>query len=77
MLQVQLIGNLGADPEMRYMPDGQPMTSFSVACHNRKTRDETSFLYPDSGIYLYRRESGFMSKTEPYEDAVTFRRTLC
>ncbi len=39
MLQVQLIGNLGADPEMRYMPDGQPMTSFSVACHNRKTRD--------------------------------------
>lgn len=45
--------------------------------NNRKTRDETSFLYPDSGIYLYRRESGFMSKTEPYEDAVTFRRTLC
>ena len=39
MLQVQLIGNLGGDPEMRYMEDGQPLTSFSVACHNRKTKD--------------------------------------
>ena len=39
MLQVLLIGNLGGDPEMRYMEDGQPMTSFSVACHNRKTKD--------------------------------------
>ncbi len=26
-----LIGNLGKDPEMRYTPAGQPVTSFSVA----------------------------------------------
>jgi single-strand DNA-binding protein len=27
-----LVGNLGRDPEMRYTPSGQPVTSFSVAC---------------------------------------------
>jgi len=26
-----LIGRLGADPEMRYTPDGTPVTNFSVA----------------------------------------------
>ncbi len=26
-----LVGNLGRDPEMRYTPSGQPVTSFSVA----------------------------------------------
>jgi single-strand DNA-binding protein len=32
MLQkVQIIGNLGRDPEMRYTPSGQAVTNFSVA----------------------------------------------
>jgi len=26
-----IVGNLGKDPEMRYTPSGQPVTSFSVA----------------------------------------------
>src|SRR5713101_1900424 len=26
-----LIGNLGRDPEIRYLPSGQPVTSFSIA----------------------------------------------
>lgn len=26
-----IVGNLGRDPEMRYTPSGQPVTSFSVA----------------------------------------------
>ncbi len=26
------IGNLGRDPEMRYMPDGQAVCNFSIAC---------------------------------------------
>ena len=30
-----LTGNLGNDPEMRYMPDGQAVTNFSVACNRR------------------------------------------
>ena len=34
-------GNLGNDPEMRYMPDGQAVTNFSVAC-NRRWNDRVS-----------------------------------
>lgn len=34
---VILIGNLGRDPEMRYTPSGQPVTSFSVATNRRYT----------------------------------------
>ena len=30
-----IVGNLGKDPEMRYMPDGTPVTTLSVAT-NRK-----------------------------------------
>lgn len=33
--KVTIIGNLGSDPEMRYMPDGTPVTSFSVATNRR------------------------------------------
>jgi len=32
-----IVGNLGRDPEMRYTPDGQPVTSFSVAANRRWT----------------------------------------
>ena len=32
---VQLIGNLGADPEMRYTPSGTAVTSFSLAVNRR------------------------------------------
>lgn len=29
--KITIVGNLGGDPEMRYMPDGTAVTSFSVA----------------------------------------------
>lgn len=32
-----LVGNLGRDPEMRYTPSGQPVTSFSVATNRQYT----------------------------------------
>ncbi len=32
-----VIGNLGADPELRYMPSGKPVASFSV-CANEQYR---------------------------------------
>jgi len=35
--RVILIGNVGGDPEMRYTPDGKPVTSFSVATSRRYT----------------------------------------
>lgn len=30
-----IVGNLGSDPEMKYMPDGQAVTNLSVACNRR------------------------------------------
>jgi single-strand DNA-binding protein len=32
-----IIGNLGRDPEMRYLPSGSPVTNFSVAVSRRWT----------------------------------------
>lgn len=45
-----IIGNLGKDPEMRYTPDGKPVTSFSVAVNRRSSgpggepREETEWF---------------------------------
>jgi single-strand DNA-binding protein len=33
--KIIVVGNLGGDPEMRYMPDGTGLTSFSVATNRR------------------------------------------
>lgn len=42
MLQkVMLIGNLGNDPEMRYMPDGTAVSNFSLATNKRWTNQQT------------------------------------
>jgi single-strand DNA-binding protein len=35
--RIIVVGNLGRDPEMRYMPDGTAVTSFSVATSQRWT----------------------------------------
>jgi single-strand DNA-binding protein len=35
-----IIGNLGSDPEMRFTPNGRPVTSFSVATNRRYTTSE-------------------------------------
>ena len=37
----EIIGRLGADPEMRFSPSGQPVTNFSVAT-NRKYKNAAS-----------------------------------
>ena len=42
MLEVQLIGNLGQEPEMRYTQEGESVTSFSVACDTGK--DKTTWV---------------------------------
>lgn len=45
-----VIGNLGGDPEMRYTPNGDPVTSFSIATNRRYTtrdgeqREETEWF---------------------------------
>ncbi len=38
--KVIIVGNLGRDPEMRYTPDGTPVTSFSVATNRRWTNSD-------------------------------------
>jgi single-strand DNA-binding protein len=48
--KVILIGHLGADPEMRYTPDGKSVTSFRLATTHRyttskgETREETDWF---------------------------------
>ena len=48
--KITIIGNLGTDPEMRYMPSGDAVTSFSVATNRRyrtrdgENRDETEWF---------------------------------
>ena len=39
--KIIIAGNLGRDPEMRYMPDGTAVTSFSVATNRRWTNRQT------------------------------------
>tara|TARA_Y100000310_G_scaffold337107_1_gene423308 strand:+ start:671 stop:1078 length:408 start_codon:yes stop_codon:yes gene_type:complete len=34
-----IVGNLGGDPEMRYTPQGTPVTNFSVATSEKWTQD--------------------------------------
>jgi single-strand DNA-binding protein len=38
--KVLVIGNVGRDPEMRYIPSGKPVTSFSVATSRSWTNSE-------------------------------------
>jgi single-strand DNA-binding protein len=38
--RVELIGNLGRDPEMRYTPSGKKVASFSLAVTRRWRNDE-------------------------------------
>jgi len=33
--KIIIVGNLGRDPEMRYTPDGTPVTTFSIATNRR------------------------------------------
>src|SRR5213078_4314841 len=37
--KIQIIGNLGRDPELRYTPNGRPVTTFSVAV-NQSTKNQ-------------------------------------
>jgi len=49
--KVIVMGNLGSDPEMRYMPDGKAVTNFSLATNRRwndtatgETREEATWF---------------------------------
>jgi single-strand DNA-binding protein len=48
--KIMVIGNVGNDPEMRYTPNGNPVTTFSLATNRRYTtsggeqREETEWF---------------------------------
>ena len=43
--KIIIIGNLGRDPEMRFSPSGDPVTTFSVATSRRYgDKDETTWF---------------------------------
>lgn len=57
--KIIIVGNLGRDPEMRYMPDGTAVTNFSVASSRKwtgqdgKSHDETTWFR----IEVWRRQA--------------------
>ncbi len=47
--KVILVGNLGSDPEVRFLPSGQPVGNFNIATTEKWTsdhRDPDSTLWP-------------------------------
>ena len=39
--KIQIIGNLGRDPELRYTPNGRPVATFSVAVNQATKNQQT------------------------------------
>jgi single-strand DNA-binding protein len=50
--KIMIIGNLGRDPEMRYTPNGKPVTQFSVAVSH--SRPDGQGGWNDDGTDWYR-----------------------
>lgn len=50
--KILFIGNLGRDPEMRYTPNGRPVTQFSVAVSNSKPDGQGGWV--DEGTDWFR-----------------------
>jgi single-strand DNA-binding protein len=43
MAKIQIIGNVGRDPEQRYTPSGTMVVTFTVAVNNRRRNPDGSF----------------------------------
>jgi single-strand DNA-binding protein len=41
LCKIQIIGNLGRDPELRYTPNGRPVATFSVAVNQATKNQQT------------------------------------
>jgi single-strand DNA-binding protein len=58
---VIVVGNLGRDPEMRYTPSGQPVTSFSIA--SSRSYNNTSGEKVDETIWFRVTAWGKLAET--------------
>ena len=45
MEEIVIIGNVGADPEMRYLESGTALTEFRVACNSVKSGEQVTRWY--------------------------------
>jgi len=64
--KIILIGNLGKDPELRYMPNGSAVATMRLCVNNKtKTQDETLFI--DAVVFGAIAEScaQYLSKGNP------------
>lgn len=50
--EIIVTGNLGRDPELKYMPDGKPVLNFSVGCTPRVQNQQTQ-QWEDDGDPLW------------------------
>jgi single-strand DNA-binding protein len=66
--RIIIVGNLGGEPEMRFTPAGQPVTSFNVATNRRYTtsageqREETEWFTVVTWRKLAEQCNQFLSK---------------
>jgi len=65
--KITVIGNLGSDPEMRFTPNGNPVTSFSLATNRVYTvegerREETQWFRVTTWNKLAETCNQFLSK---------------
>jgi len=68
LCKMMIIGNLGRDPEMRYTPNGKPVTTFSVAVSRKYNaadgtqREETQWFRVNAWNKLAETCNEFLSK---------------
>ena len=66
--KIMVIGNVGTDPEMRYTPNGTPVTSFSMAVNRNYTasdgerREETEWFTISAWNQLAEQCNQYLSK---------------
>lgn len=51
LASITIAGNLGGDPEMRYQPNGDAMTSFNVAVSHSKKNNQTNEWVENTNWY--------------------------
>ena len=66
--KLTIVGNVGRDPEMRYLPDGRAVTSLSVAS-NRKWNDKATGELKEETTWF--RVSVFGNQAETVNQYVT------
>ena len=66
--KILVIGNVGTDPDMRYTPNGSPVTSFRLATNQRystasgEQREETEWFTITTWNQLAERRNQFVTK---------------